>query len=162
MRSDGFIGSFCLPFLNEVLNVGYIRVYGAFAMLNSVAPSFIVDDLGATLAFYQSKLGFDVLYQGGGDGDGDDFCAIMGRDRVMLMFKAITPEVHPQPNRSRHEWARWDAYIGTDDPDSLYTEFVGREVPMHRELANTSDGLRAFEITDNSGYVLCFGRPVEK
>ncbi len=35
-------------------------------MLNTVAPSFIVDDLGATLAFYQSKLGFDVLYKGGG------------------------------------------------------------------------------------------------
>ena len=131
-------------------------------MLNSVAPFLIVDDLDATLSFYHSKLGFDVLYQGGGDGVGDDYFAIMGRDRAMLMFKAITPEVHPQPNHSRHEWARWDAYIGTDDPDSLYTEFVDREVRVHRELANTSDGLRAFEITDNSGYVLCFGRPVDK
>jgi len=131
-------------------------------MLNSVAPSFIVDNLRATIAFYQSKLGFHVLYQGGSDGNGDDFFAIMGRDQVMLMFKAITPEVHPQPNRSRHEWARWDAYIATDDPDSLYAEFEGREVPVHRELANTSDGLRAFEITDNNGYVLCFGRPVDK
>jgi len=101
-------------------------------MVNTVAPSFIVDDLGATLAFYQSKLGFDVLYKGGGDGDGDDFWAIVGRDRVMLMVKAITPEIHPQPNHSRHEWARWDAYINTDDPDSLYTEFAGRGVPMHR------------------------------
>ena len=70
--------------------------------------------------------------------------------------------LNPQPNCSRHEWARWDAYIATDDPDSLYTEFVGRQVPMHRELANTSDGLRAFEITDNSGYVLCFGRLIDK
>ena len=131
-------------------------------MLNTAAPCFIVDDLGATLAFYQSKLGFDVLYKGGGEDGGVDFWAIMGRDRVMLMFKAITPDVHPQPNCSRHEWARWDAYIGTDDPDSVYTEFVGKGVPMHQELANTSDGLRAFEITDNSGYVLCFGRPVEK
>jgi hypothetical protein len=77
----------------------------------------------------------------------------------MLMLKAITPDIHPQPNRSRHEWARWDAYIFTDDPDSLYAEFLGRGVPVHRELANTNDGLRAFEITDNSGYVLCFGRP---
>jgi catechol 2,3-dioxygenase-like lactoylglutathione lyase family enzyme len=145
-----------------MLNVGYIRAYGAFAMLNSVAPFFIVDDLNATLAFYQSKLGFHVLYKGGGDGQGDDFFAGLGRDRIMLMVKAITPEVHPQPNRSRHEWARWDAYIYTDDPDSLYTEFVGKGVPMHRELGNTTDGLRAFEITDNSGYVLCFGRPVEK
>jgi len=32
---------------------------------------------------------------------------------------------------------------------------------MHCELTNTSDDLRAFEITDNSGYVLCFGRPVD-
>lgn len=131
-------------------------------MLNSVAPFFIVNDLGATLAFYQSKLGFNVLYQCGGDGNGDDYFAIMGRDRVMLMFKAIAPEVHPQPNCSRHEWARWDAYISTDDPDSLYAEFVGREVAVHRELANTSDGLRAFEIKDNSGYVLCFGRPADQ
>ena len=131
-------------------------------MLNSVAPFLIVDDLDATVAFYQSKLGFDVLYKGGGDGNGDDYWAILGRDRVMLMFKAITPQVHPQPNHSRHEWAPWDAYIATDDPDSLYTEFVARQVPIHRELAITSDGLRAFEIADNSGYVLCFGRPVDK
>jgi catechol 2,3-dioxygenase-like lactoylglutathione lyase family enzyme len=131
-------------------------------MLNSATPFFIVDDLGATLAFYQSMLGFDVRYKGGGDGAGSDFFAIVGRDRVTLMLKEITPEVHPQPNRSRHEWARWDAYIYTDDPDSLYKEFVGRKVPMHSELANTHDGLRAFEITDNNGYVLCFGRPVDK
>ena len=132
-------------------------------MLNSVMPFFVVDDLNTTLAFYQSKLGFDIRYKGGGDGkEEDDFFAILGRDRVSLMFKAITPEVHPQPNHSRHEWARWDAYIYTDDPDSLYTEFVGRKVPMYRELANTGDGLRAFEISDNSGYVLCFGRPVDK
>ena len=31
---------------------------------------------------------------------------------------------------------------------------------MHRPLADTGDGLRAFEIKDNSGYVICFGRPI--
>jgi hypothetical protein len=129
-------------------------------MLNSVTPFFIVDDLGITIEFYQSRLGFSILYKGG-DGPGDDFWAILGRDQVMLMFKHIAPEVHPQPNRSRHEWARWDAYIFTSDPDSLYTEFLARDVPMHRKLDNTNDGLRAFEISDNSGYVLCFGRPIE-
>lgn len=132
-------------------------------MLNCAAPFFIVDDLAATLAFYQSKLGFNVLYKGGGDGNGDsDFWAFLGRDHVMLMFKAIAPDIHPQPNHSRHEWARWDAYINADDPDSLYAEFVSKEVPIHSELANTGDGLRAFEIADNSGYVLCFGRPIDK
>ena len=131
-------------------------------MLKTIAPFFIVDDLDATLAFYQSKLGFRVLYKGGGDGAGPDFFAFVGRDQVMLNFKAITPEIHPQPNHTRHEWARWDAYINTDDPDSLYQEFTAKNVAMHRELANTGDGLRAFEIVDNNGYVLCFGRPIGK
>src|ERR1051326_7576440 len=130
-------------------------------MLNSVTPLFIVDDLHATIAFYQSKLGFDLRYKGGGDGIVNDYWVFMGRDHIMLNFKAITPEIHPQPNHSRLGWARWDAYIHTDDPDSLYQEFVGRQAPMNQELANTSDGLRAFEIIENNGYVPCFGRPIE-
>jgi len=143
------------------MEVGY-PVHGTTAMLKSVTPFFIVDDLEATIAFYQSKLRFDVWYKGGGNGDINDYWVFMGRDQIMLNFKAITPEVHPQPNHSRHEWARWDAYIYTDDPDLLYQEFVGRQVPMHQELTNTHDGLRAFEIIDNNGYVLCFGRPLNK
>lgn len=129
-------------------------------MLSSVTPFFIVDDLTETIQFYQSRLGFQVLHKGG-DEQGD-FWAMLGRDQVMLMFKAITQDVHPQPNSSRHEWAAWDAYIYTSDPDSVYTEFLARNAPVRRQLANTSDGLRAFEITDNSGYVLCFGCPIEK
>jgi catechol 2,3-dioxygenase-like lactoylglutathione lyase family enzyme len=131
-------------------------------MLKTITPFFVVEDLAATIAYYQSKLGFEVRFKGGGGGIGPDFFAIMGRDRVSLMIKEIAAGVHPQPNRSRHEWARWDAYVFTDDPDSLYTEFLDKEVPMHRGLANTEDGLRAFEILDNNGYVLCFGRPVDK
>lgn len=130
-------------------------------MLRSVTPFFIVDSLPATVDFYQSKLGFHVLYRGGGGTESEDFWAFVGRDQVMLMFKAIAPDVHPQPNHKRHAWASWDAYILTSNPDELYEEFTGKGVAMHRELANTNDGLRAFEIADNNGYVLCFGRPLE-
>ena len=132
------------------------------AKLNSIAPFFIVDDLQTSLDFYHSKLGFEVTYTGGGEGDGPDFFGIVQRDGVMLMLKHITPEIHPQPNHSRHDWARWDAYVHTPDPDLLYAEYVGRSVPIHSALADTGDGLRAFEVKDNSGYVLCFGRPQEK
>lgn len=131
-------------------------------MLNSITPFFIVDDLEAAIGFYQSRLGFNLLYKGGGDGNVGDYWAFVGRDRVMINFKHISIDVHPQPNRSRHAWARWDAYINVDDPDGLYAEFTAKAVPMHQELAYTSDGLRAFEIVDNSGYVLCFGRPILK
>src|ERR1051326_4349461 len=108
-------------------------------MLNSVTPFFIVDDLEATIAFYQSKLGFDIRYKGGSDGTCDDYWVFMGRDQVMLNFKAITPEIHPQPNHSRHEWARWDAYIYTDDPDSLCPEMPGKLHQRHSERAHTGE-----------------------
>jgi len=127
--------------------------------LNSITPFFVIDDLEKTLDFYVAKLGFEVAYKGGGDKPSEDFWGMVKRDGVMLMLKAITPEIHPVPNSSRHEWAAWDAYIHTSDPDALYAEYVGREVPFHKELADTHDGLRAFEVKDNNGYVLCFGRP---
>jgi len=129
-------------------------------MLNSITPFFIVDDLDAAIRFYESQLGFEVRYKGGGDGEIEDYWAFVGRDRVMIMLKAIAPDVHPLPNSSRHEWARWDAYVNVDDPDSLYAEFVGRNVRFNSELSDTSDRLRAFEIIDNNGYVICFGRPL--
>ncbi len=133
----------------------------AHGVLKAITPLFIVDNLQATIDFYKSKLGFHVLYKGGDELSGD-FWAFVGRDQVMISLKAIAPDVHPQPNPSRHPYARWDAYVLTSDPDALYQEFVDRGVAMHRELANTNDGLRAFEIADNNGYVLCFGRPLEK
>jgi catechol 2,3-dioxygenase-like lactoylglutathione lyase family enzyme len=128
-------------------------------MLESVTPFFIVDDLTATIDFYLSKLGFTILHKGGGDQPTQDFWSIVIRDHVMLMFKGITPDIHPQPNSTRHPWAAWDAYILTTDPDEFYAEFLAKNAPISRQLANTHDGLRAFEITDNNGYVLCFGRP---
>src|SRR3569833_435707 len=126
-------------------------------MLTSITPIFVVDDLHATIAFYESKLGFEVRYKGGADKEVEDYWAFVGRDREMIMFKAIAPEVHPLPNSSRHGFARWDAYVNVDDPDALYAEFVEKKVKFNQELANTSDGLRAFEVIDNNGYVICFG-----
>jgi catechol 2,3-dioxygenase-like lactoylglutathione lyase family enzyme len=130
-------------------------------MLNSITPFFIVDDLAETLQFYEVKLGFEVRYKGGGDVPAEDYWAMVGRDQIMIMLKHVTLDVHPQPSSSRHEWVGWDAYIFTSDPDSLYAEFLLKNVPIHRPLSNTSDALRAFEVADNNGYVLCFGRPIE-
>lgn len=128
-------------------------------MLNGIVPFFVIDDLKETIDFYRLKLGFELAYKGGGDAETSDYWAFLRRDGVMMMFKVIAPDVHPIPNHTRHEYAGWDAYVNASDPDVLYQEYVAAGVPIHRELADTSDGLRAFEIRDNSGYVICFGRP---
>lgn len=127
------------------------------AHLGFIAPFFIVRDVAPSIAFYRDRLGFELTYLGPAD---DPYYAMVERDGVRLMLKAITPEVQPTPNPSRHHWARWDAYIHTPDPDALAEEFASRGVSFREPLGINSDNLRGFEVMDADGYVLYFGRPV--
>lgn len=124
--------------------------------LEQIAPCFIVEDLMPSVEFYRDALGFTVKFLGPED---EPFFAIVERDSIMVMLKAIAPEIVPQPNHTRHSWARWDAYVCVDDPDSLASEFAGRGVAFREELANTDDGLRGFAIYDHDRYVIFFGHP---
>lgn len=126
------------------------------AQLGHAAPFFIVRDVTPAIAFYRDRLGFEVTFSGP---DGDPCFAIVRRGGAWLMLKAITPEVLPTPNPSRHHWARWDAYVHTPDPDALAAEFASRGVTFREPLGVNADNLRGFELTDADGYVLYFGRP---
>ena len=124
--------------------------------LGFISPFFIVSSLKDSVSFYVNKLGFEVLHTGPDD---DPFWAMMGRDHVSIMLKAIADDIKPIPNHTRHPWARWDAYISTADPDKLFEEYHSRGITFHQPLLDDEDGLRGFEITDADGYVLFFGRP---
>ena len=125
------------------------------SILKEIAPFFIVENLAASIDFYNQKLGFktDLLVP-----EDDPFFGIVSRDSVRILLKHITEDIHPVPNHTRHEWAKWDAFIWVSDPDALYAEYQTRELEFHEPLADTDDGLRAFELKDRDGYVLCFGR----
>ena len=129
---------------------------GASRNLVSISPFFIVKDLQASIAFYRERLGFRLDFQGP---DGDVYYAGVSRDGIGIMLKEILPDVLPCPNRTRHAWARWDAYIYTLDPDALFDEFRERGVSFVKELSSIDDGLWGFEITDTDGYVLAFFHP---
>jgi catechol 2,3-dioxygenase-like lactoylglutathione lyase family enzyme len=126
------------------------------AVINGIAPFFIVRDAAAAVAFYRDTLGFDVNYL---EPERDPFFAVVSREGAMLLLKAVG--VEPEPNCTRHPYARWDAYISVADPDALAKEFMARGVPFSAPLKDTDDGLRGFELKDADGYVLFFGRPRE-
>jgi hypothetical protein len=65
----------------------------------------------------------------------------VSRDGIGIMLKAILPDVLPCPNHTRHEWARWDAYIYTLDPDALFDEFSQRGVSFVKKLSFIDEGL---------------------
>ena len=121
--------------------------------LVSISPFFIVKDLPTSIAYYVDRLGFELEFRGP---EGDPYYAGVTREGVTLMLKAIVPEVLPCPNHTRHPWARWDAYVYTLDPDTLYEEFRQREVSFVKPLSFIDDGLWGFEVSDADGYVLAF------
>ena len=121
--------------------------------LVSISPFFIVKDLQTSIAFYRDRLGFQLDFQGP---EGDVYYAHVSRDGIGIMLKAISPDVLPCPNHTRHEWARWDAYIYTLDPDALFAEFSQRGVSFVKTLSFIDDGLWGFEIADADGYVMAF------
>jgi uncharacterized glyoxalase superfamily protein PhnB len=127
------------------------------ARLDAITPLFIVREVLPAIAFYRDQLDFSLSYIGP---DGDPYFAMVARDDVQIMLKAITPDVLPMPNHTRHEWAPWDAFVYTADPDALAAEFAGRGVTLRTTLGNNDDNLRGFEVQDVDGYVLYFGRPL--
>jgi catechol 2,3-dioxygenase-like lactoylglutathione lyase family enzyme len=124
--------------------------------LNFITPFFIVSNLKDSVSFYVNKLGFEVWYTGP---DNDPYWAMVGSGPVSIMLKAIADDIKPIPNHTRHEWAPWDAYISTEEPDALFEEFSSNGITFRQPLGDNSDGLRGFEVTDADGYVLFFGRP---
>jgi catechol 2,3-dioxygenase-like lactoylglutathione lyase family enzyme len=123
--------------------------------LVSISPCFIVKELQSSIAYYVDRLGFHLDYAGPA---GDPYYAAVSRDGIGIMLKTILPGVLPCPNRTRHEWARWDASIYALDPDALFDEFTQRGVSFVKPLSFIDDGLWGFELMDADGYVLAFFR----
>ena len=113
-------------------------------------------NLHAAVSFYVNKLGFKTRFTGPDD---DPYFAIVGRDNISIMLKAVAPEIQPIPNRTRHEWAPVDAYISAAEPDDLFEEYRFNGVVFSKPIHDNSDNLRGFEIEDADGYTLFFGRP---
>jgi len=128
---------------------------GASRNLAAISPFFIVKDLQASISHYIERFGFQLDFQGPDD---DPYYGRVSRDGIGIILKAILPDVLPQPNHTRHEWARWDAYIYTLDPDVLFDEFRRRGASFVKELSFIDKGRWGFEVTDADGYVLAFFR----
>ena len=123
--------------------------------LGKISPFWVVDELASSVAYYE-QLGFEVRHK---SPEEVPFFAIVGRDDTQIFLKEITEGINPQPNSTRHPWARWDAFVSVENPDALAAEFAEANIRFARELEDTEDGLRGFELRDNDGYILFFGRP---
>jgi catechol 2,3-dioxygenase-like lactoylglutathione lyase family enzyme len=111
--------------------------------LNFISPFFIVSDLKESVSFYVNKLGFKLWYTGPED---DPFWAMVGRDHISIMLKAIADDIKPVPNHTRHEWARWDAYISAAEPDALFEDTVQPGSPSANPSGTMAMGCAALKL----------------
>lgn len=119
-------------------------------ILERATPVLGSDDYPRSREFYISKLGFDVIEEGG---DPPRF-GIFRRGQAFLFVDAWK-------GVPKHVPGKWDAYLHVNGLTDLLSEFDVQGVPITRPIENTVYGMREFEVTDPDGNVLCFGEDSE-
>jgi uncharacterized glyoxalase superfamily protein PhnB len=127
------------------------------ASLSSIIPVFSVADIGATIHWYNEKLGFvcDMFP------DTEPYLfAIMFHDHTEIMLQRIENYEKPDTYHLRSVGV-WDAYVRTNGVKELY-EVLKDKVTIVKPLREQFYGSWEFEIKDLNGYILVFGEFLEK
>ena len=121
------------------------------ASITGVAPQFLVDDLGAALAYYRDKLGFSV------DFCYDSFYAAVSRDGFAIHLKCAPKTLSDRAHRKQHE--HLDAYVSVAGVTALHDELRSRGALITRAPAARPWSCIDFYVEDPDGYILCFSEP---
>jgi len=121
------------------------------ARLTGIAPQFLVDDLGAAVAYYQDQLGFAVDFRY------ESFYAGVSRDGVAIHLKCAPKTRSDRAHRKQHE--HLDAYIGVTGVANLHEELRSRGALITKSLEARPWSCIDFYVEDLDGYILCFSEP---
>lgn len=121
--------------------------------IHSVAPTFLVSDIAATVEWYREHLGFHVA--GSVPNVAPYVYASIVRGPVELMLLSLAGYEKPDL-RALRPVGLWDAYIRVDGVTALYKTVEGQpyvQMPLTHQPYNDWE----FEVRDPNGYVLVFG-----
>jgi len=107
--------------------------------LGACIPILPVADLGASVAYYVERLGFELQWRA-------ETMASVGRDRASIMLNA------GQQGRP----GTW-LWTSATDVDALYAELGRRGAMLRHPPTNYPWGSRECQVTDLDGHVLRFG-----
>ena len=121
------------------------------ATLTAIAPQFLVDDLGRSIAYYRRELGFGLEFQY------EDFYASVSRDGCAIHLKCAPKTEADRAHRREQE--HLDAYVRVSDAAALFDELSKRGARIVRPLEDRPWSCREFYVEDPDGYILCFSEP---
>lgn len=118
------------------------------ARLTGIAPQFLVDDLGAAIAYYCERLGFEL------DFEYESFYASVTRDGSAIHLKLAPKLAALREHRRQNEHI--DAYISVSGIRGLFDELKGRGARVIAPLEQRPWACLDFYVEDPDGYILCF------
>ena len=122
----------------------------------AIAPCFPVSDVGATIRWYQLKLGF----WGDAFPESEPYVfAILSRDNIEIMLQRVENFQKPDLYFRRGEGV-WDAYIRTSGVKKFW-ESVRENVTIVKPLRQQPYGAWEFEVKDLNGYILVFSAIID-
>lgn len=126
---------------------------GGVRLLSST-PVLKTADYPRARAFYEGRLGYEVVEEGG---DPARF-GIFKRGKSALFVDGW----HGGPSPVE---GTWDAYVHVAGLNDLQAEFEAAGARISRHIEVTVYGMREFDVVDPDGNVICFGEdadPVEE
>lgn len=127
--------------------------HSATTVIRSVAPTFLVSDIAATVEWYAANLGFAMT--GNVPAKPPFVYASLMRGPVELMLLNLAGYEKPDL-RARRPVGLWDAYVRVDGVGALYESVDGKPF-VQMPLTHQAYGDWEFEVRDPNGYVLVFG-----
>ncbi len=122
---------------------------GTPRMLSST-PVLKTGDYQRARAYYQERLGYRVIEEGG---DPPRF-GIFERGKSVLF-------VNGWQGAQDHLPGAWEAYVHVNGLDDLLAELQAAGATITRSIETTVYGMREFEVTDPDGNVICFGEDAD-
>jgi len=121
--------------------------------MDSLSPNIFVNDMNATIAFYQ-QLGFKLIVTVPEAGT-DLVWAMMVNGSVTIMFQTYTSLANDLPDISRQDGGSLLLYIKLKNIKAFFEEIKDKVTILHG-LQKTFYGATEFSIKDINNYVLTF------
>jgi catechol 2,3-dioxygenase-like lactoylglutathione lyase family enzyme len=119
--------------------------------LVAAEPQLFVSDMKRSIAFYEEKLGFRLVFASGEPA----FYAQVARDGARLNLRRIKGRAFAEDFRAREPDAL-SATLTLDDAKPLFLEFQDAGVTFHQLLRHEPWGARTFIVGDPDGNLILF------
>ena len=121
--------------------------------LTGLIPMLEVDDLGLTIDFYSTVLGFECA--GRYPDEGNPGWALLKRDDVEIMFT-----VRNAHSKVEKPVMTGSLYIHPDNVNEVW-DLLKDKVTIEYPIEDFDYGMREFAIRDCNGYLIQFGQGIE-